>query len=59
MMNVMNKVLRDFIPEKTMPFLDNILIKGCMEEDKDKALDLKGYWKFVADHIGGSLLDFI
>ncbi|KAL2614094.1 hypothetical protein R1flu_025786 [Riccia fluitans] len=27
MQNAMNKVLRDFIPEKTMPFLDDIPIK--------------------------------
>jgi succinate dehydrogenase hydrophobic anchor subunit len=27
MMNGMNKVLRDFIPKKTMPFLDDIPIK--------------------------------
>lgn len=51
MMNGMNKVLRDFIPEKTMPFLDDVPIKGCLEEDKDETLDLKGCRKFVADHI--------
>jgi hypothetical protein len=51
MMNVMNKVLRDFIPEKSMPFLDDVPIKGCMEEEKDETLDSKGCRKFVADHI--------
>jgi hypothetical protein len=51
MMNAMNKVLRDFIPEKTTPFLDNVPIKGCMEEEKDETLDSKGCRKFVADHI--------
>ncbi|KAL2643033.1 hypothetical protein R1flu_010620 [Riccia fluitans] len=39
MMSRMNKVLRDFIPEKTMPFLDNVPIKGCREEDKDDTMD--------------------
>jgi len=42
-MNVMNKVLKHFIPKKTMLFLDDIPIKRCMKEDKDGALDLKGY----------------
>lgn len=51
MMNGMNKVLRDFIPEKTMPFLDDVPIKGCAEEDKEETLDLKGCRRFVADHI--------
>ena len=51
MMNGMNKVLRDFIPEKTMPFLDDVPIKGCAEEDKIETLDAKGCRKFVADHI--------
>ena len=34
MMNGMNKVLRDFIPDKTMPFLDDVPIKGCEEGEK-------------------------
>jgi len=42
MMNAIYKVLRDFILKKTMLFLDDIPIKGCMEEDKDEALDSKG-----------------
>lgn len=29
MMNDMNKVLRDFIPDKTIIFLHDIFIKGC------------------------------
>ncbi|KAL3692591.1 hypothetical protein R1sor_006242 [Riccia sorocarpa] len=42
MMNGMNKVLRDFIPEKTMPFLDDVPIKGCREDEKDETLDSRG-----------------
>ena len=51
MMNAMNKVLRDFIPAKTMPFLDDVPIKGCAEEEKDETVDSTGCRKFVADHI--------
>ena len=36
MENAMNKVLRDCIPEITMPFLDDIPIKGSLEEEKDE-----------------------
>ncbi|KAL3695982.1 hypothetical protein R1sor_010058 [Riccia sorocarpa] len=50
-LNAMNKVLRDFIPEKTMPFLDDILIKGCVVEEKDETLDENGCRRFVVDHI--------
>ena len=35
MVNAMNKVLRDCIPDTTMPFLDDIPIKECPVEDKD------------------------
>jgi hypothetical protein len=51
MMNAMNKVLRDCIPEITMPFLDDILMKGCAAEDKDETMDNQGCRKFVVDHI--------
>ncbi|KAL2643844.1 hypothetical protein R1flu_011431 [Riccia fluitans] len=47
----MNKVLRDFIPKKTMPFLDDIPIKGCREEDKDDKMDQRGCKCYVAEHI--------
>ena len=30
MLNVMNDILRDFIREKAMPFLDDMPIKGCI-----------------------------
>ena len=51
MMNMMNKVLRDCIPEITMPFLDDIPIKGCAVEEKDETMDDRGCRKFVVDHI--------
>ena len=38
MVNAMNKVLRDCIPDITMQFLDDILIKGCPVEEKDETL---------------------
>ena len=51
MMNGMNKVLRDFIPQVTTPFLDDVPIKGCKEDAKDETMDLRGCQKFVVDHI--------
>ena len=50
-MNAMNKVLRDCIPEITMPFLDDIPIKGCAVDEKEESTDAQGCRKFVADHI--------
>ena len=50
-MNTMNKVLQDCIPEITMPFLDDIPMKGCVVEEKDEIMDDQGCRKFVADHI--------
>lgn len=35
-----------------MPFLDDVPIKGCDEREKDdEALDLRGCYKFVTNHI--------
>ena len=51
MVNAMNRVLRDCIPEITMPFLDDIPIKGCPDDAKDESIDAEGCRKFVADHI--------
>ena len=42
MMNAMNKVLRDCILEITMPFVDDIPMKGCVVEAKDEAMDDRG-----------------
>ena len=51
MMNAMNKVLRDSILEITIPFLDDIPMKGCAVEEKDEDMDDRGCRKFVVDHI--------
>jgi hypothetical protein len=51
MQNAMHKVLREFIPEKTFPFLDDIPIKGCLVEDKMETVDADECRLFVADHI--------
>ena len=51
MMNGMNKVLRDFIPHITMPFIDDLPIKGCDENAKDEVKDQRGCRRFVAQHI--------
>ena len=51
MVNAMNKVLRDCIPDITMPFLDDISIKGCPVGEKDETLGLDGCRRFVATHI--------
>ena len=51
MMNAMNKVLRDCIPDTTMPFLDDIPIKRFPELEKDKSLDQDGCRRFVSNHI--------
>ena len=49
--NAMNKVLRDCIPNVTMPFLKDIPIKGCIVEEKDESVGPYGCRRFVADHI--------
>ena len=51
MVNAMNRVLRDCIPDITMPFLDDIPIKGCPEDTKDDLIGADGCRRFVADHI--------
>ena len=47
----MNKVLRDCIPDITMPFLDDIPIKGCPMEEKDETIRPDWCRDFVATHI--------
>ena len=54
MVNAMNKVLRDCIPDITMPFLDDIPIKGCLVEEKDESKDEDGCRRFVINHIKDS-----
>jgi hypothetical protein len=51
MVNAMNKVLRDCIPDITMPFLDDIPIKGCPVEEKDETVGPDGCRKFVVTHM--------
>ena len=51
MVNAMNKVLRDCIPDITMSFLDDITIRGCPVQDKDETIGLNGCLKFVANHV--------
>ena len=51
MVNAMNKVLRDCIPEITMPFLDDIPNKGSLEKEKDGSKDEAGCRRFVVNHI--------
>jgi len=51
MQNAMNKILRDFIPEKTIPFVDDLPIKGCSMEEMDETILSNGCRKFVMDHI--------
>ena len=49
MVNALNKVLRDCIPDITMSFLDDISSKGCPVEEE--MIGLHGCRKFVADHV--------
>jgi hypothetical protein len=51
MQSAMNRILQQFIPEKTRPFLDDIPIKGCALADRDETLTTGGIRKFIWDHI--------
>ena len=51
MQNAMNQILRDFVPEKTIPFIDDVPIKGCKQEDKDLMVQEDGCRAFVSNHI--------
>ena len=51
MQSAMNQILREFVPEKTIPFVDDIPIKGCKEETKDLTLDDDGCRRFIKEHI--------
>jgi hypothetical protein len=51
MQSAMNHILRDFVPEKTIPFVDDIPIKGCQERAKDLTLDADDCRVFVKNHI--------
>src|SRR5450759_4537280 len=51
MQNAMNKILEPFIPEKTRPFLDDMPIKGFLEEFKNETLREDGLRQFVWEHM--------
>ena len=51
MQNAMNQILKDFVPEKTIPFVDDIPIKGCEEAKKDSIVQDNGCRAFVNEHI--------
>jgi hypothetical protein len=47
----MNQILRDFVPEKTILFMNDIPIKRCQEGAKDLTMDADGCRVFVKNHI--------
>ena len=51
MVNAMNKVLRDCIPDITIPLLDDIPINGCMKDAKDESTGANRCRRFETDHI--------
>jgi hypothetical protein len=51
MQNAMNRILQEFIPAKTRPFLDDIPIKGCLYAKKDKIVRPDGLMQFVWEHL--------
>ena len=50
MVNAINRLLRDCIPNITMSFLDDILIKGCLVEAKDESVGPEKCRRFVTDY---------
>lgn len=51
MQSAMNQILKEFTLEKTIPFVDDIPIKGCKNEEKDTTIDKSGCQTFVKEHI--------
>ena len=51
LVNAMNKVLSNCIPDITMPFLDDVPIKGCPVEEREETIGPDGCRKFVATHV--------
>jgi hypothetical protein len=47
----MNRILRDFVPDKTISFVDDIPIKWCDEKKKDLTINDDGCRAFVNGHI--------
>ena len=46
----MNKILKEFIPDKTQPYIDDIPIKGVLYSARDST-EVDGLRKFVKDHM--------
>ena len=51
MQNAMNQILKDFVKEKTIPFVNDIPIKGCEEAKRDSTVQDNGCRIFVNEHI--------
>ena len=51
MVNDMKHFTKNCIPNITIPFRDDIPIKGCSKVDKDETLDGHGCRHFMANHI--------
>jgi len=47
----MNQISKDFVLEKTIPFIDDIPIKGCKKVIGDLTVDDNGCRIFVKNHI--------
>ena len=53
MQNAMNQILKDFVLEKTISFVDDIPKKGCKEAKRDSIVQDNGCRAFVNEHIVG------
>ena len=51
MQSAMNQILKDFVLDKTIPFVDDIPIKGCEEKKRDFTIQDDGCRAFVSNHI--------
>lgn len=49
--NAMNQILKEFVSEKNILFLDDISIKRNKKEDKDETMEVEGCRKFVKKYI--------
>ena len=49
--NVINQILKDFVPEKTISFVNDIPIKGCEEAKRDYSVQDNGCKAFINEHI--------
>ena len=51
MRSVMNKIMKEFVPEKPIPFMDDISIKGCKVKITNFTLGTDECRRFINDHI--------